>query len=80
MHRTKKPPAALRLPVALFAFALASGVPADDPDNRPSRADIPAYVTKRVDLLIHEPISAIPDPPHVTEGNRTGTAPVRPGG
>jgi hypothetical protein len=66
--------------VAVLALALASGVPADDPDNRPDRPDIPTYVTKRVDLLVHEPLPASPDPANVTEGKRNGTPPARPGG
>jgi hypothetical protein len=80
MAHIGKPPAVLRLPVALLAFALASGAPADDPDNRPDRADIPPYVTKRVDLLVHEPKAAPADPARVPEGRQNGTPPARPGG
>jgi hypothetical protein len=80
MARIGKPPAALRLPVALLAFALASGAPADDPYNRPDRADIPPYVTKRVDLLVHEPKAAPADPGRAPDGRQNGTPPARPGG
>jgi hypothetical protein len=80
MSYPRKPPAPLRLPVALLALALASGVPADDPDNRPDRPDIPTYVTKRVDLLVHEPLPASPDPGTVTEGGHKGVPRPRPGG
>jgi hypothetical protein len=80
MAHIGKPPAVLRLPVALLAFALASGAPADDPDNRPDRADIPPYVTKRVDLLVHEPAVAPAEAPHARERMRNGTPPARPGG
>lgn len=77
---TKNPPAALRLPVALFAFALASAVTADDPVTRPGRAEIPPYVTQRIDLLIHEPTSASPDPGRTTERKQERTPPIRTGG
>jgi hypothetical protein len=80
MSRTRKPPALLRLPVAVLALALASGVPADDPDNRPDRPDIPTFVTKRVDLLVHEPFPASPDPADVTQGGHRGVPRPRPGG
>ena len=70
----KKPPAALRLPVALFALALAWAAPPEDPDT--GRAEIPPYVTKRTDLLIHEPTV----PARATERKQEPAAPVDLGG
>jgi hypothetical protein len=73
----KKPPAALRLPVALLALAIASAVVADDPDT--GREQIPPYVAKRADLLIHEPTGSPPVPAQAAGRNRERTAPVGPG-
>ena len=70
MVRNKKPPAVLRLPVALLALALASAAPADDPDSRSERADIPPYVTTRTEILIHETKVPPPAPDRATEQPR----------
>jgi len=60
MVRTEKPPAALRLPVALLA--LASAATADDRGGRSERAEIPPYVTTRTEILIHERTAPPPAP------------------
>jgi len=70
MVRNKKPPAILRLPVALLALALAPGAAADDPDSRSERADIPPYVATRTEILIHETKVPPPAPVRATERPR----------
>ena len=74
----KKPPAALRLPVALFALAVAWAAPAEDPDT--GRAEVPPYVAKRTDLLIHEPTASPAVPARATERKQEPAAPVDLGG
>ena len=70
MVRNKKPPAILRLPVALLALALAPGAPADDPESQSERADIPPYVATRTEILIHETKAPPPAPVRATERPR----------
>jgi hypothetical protein len=70
MVRNKKPPAVLRLPVALLALAFAFPAPADDPDGRAERADIPPYVATRTEILIHEMKVPPPAPVRATERPR----------
>jgi len=70
MVRNKKPPAILRLPVALLALALAPPAAADDPESRSERADIPPYVATRTEILIHESKVPPPAPVRATERPR----------
>jgi hypothetical protein len=70
MVRNKKPPAFLRLPVALLALALAPAAAADDPESRSERADIPPYVARRTEILIHETKVPPPAPVRATEQPR----------
>ena len=70
MVRYKKPPAILRLPVALLALALAPAAAADDPESRSERADIPPYVATRTEILIHESKVPPPAPVRATERPR----------
>ena len=70
MVRNEKPPAVLRLPVALLALALASAAPADDPERQSERAAIPPYVAERIDVLVHEPTVRPPATIRATEGQQ----------
>jgi hypothetical protein len=70
MVRNKKPPAILRLPVALLALALVPAAAADDSDRRSERADIPPYVATRTEILIHESKVPPPAPVRATERPR----------
>ena len=70
MVRNRKPPAVLRLPVALLALALAPAAAADDPESRAERADIPPYVATRTEILIHETKVPPPAPVRATERPR----------
>jgi hypothetical protein len=70
MVRNKKPPAILRLPVALLVLALAPAAAADDPESRSERADIPPYVATRTEILIHETKLPPPAPVRATERPR----------
>lgn len=68
MVRYKKPPAVLRLPVALLVLALVAAAPEDDPERRSERAAIPPDVVQRIDVLVHEPTVRPPVTIPATEG------------
>jgi hypothetical protein len=70
MVRYRKPPAVLRLPVALLVLAFVAAAPEDDPESRSERADIPPYVATRTDILIHETKVPPPAPVRATERPR----------